>query len=126
SLYVRPDEFQQCFNFSFLSSPWSKDSLQGVIARSYEVNNGVGAPTTWVFNNHDVVRLPSRMGLERTGKGPNGIYATDPQPDFVLGTRRAQAAQLLMLALPGSAYLYNGEELGLPEHTSLPDEARQD
>lgn len=126
SLYVRPDEFQQCFNFSFLSSPWSKDSLQNVIARSYEVNNGVGAPTTWVFNNHDVVRLPSRMGLERTGKGPNGIYATDPQPDFELGTRRAQAAQLLMLALPGSAYLYNGEELGLPEHTSLPDEARQD
>jgi alpha-glucosidase len=31
-----------------------------------------------------------------------------------------------MLALPGSAYLFQGEELGLPEATRLPDEARQD
>ncbi|WP_054952470.1 glycoside hydrolase family 13 protein [Flaviflexus massiliensis] len=126
SLYVRPDEFQQCFNFSFLASPWDRASLQEVIAQSYEVNNRVGAPTTWVFNNHDVVRLPSRMGLPVTGKGPNGIFPTDPQPDLELGSRRARAAQLLMLALPGSAYLYNGEELGLPEHTSLADEYRQD
>lgn len=126
SLYVRRDECHQCFNFSFLASPWSAADLRTTIRRSYEVNRKVGAPTTWVLSNHDVVRLPSRMGLAETGKGPNGISAHDPQPDVALGTKRARAAHLLMLALPGSVYLYNGEELGLLEHTSLPDHARQD
>lgn len=126
SLYVRHDECHQCFNFSFLASPWTAGDMHSTIRESYAVNRKVGAPTTWVLSNHDVVRLPSRMGLEKTGKGPNGITSEDPQPDFELGTKRARAAQLLMLALPGSAYLYNGEELGLPEHTSLPGEARQD
>ena len=56
--------------------------MREVIDLSYEVNGGVGAPTTWVLSNHDVVRVASRMGLEKTGKGPNGIYATDPQPQF--------------------------------------------
>lgn len=126
SLYVRRDECHQCFNFSFLSAPWSPTELRQTIRESYEINGRVGAPTTWVLSNHDVVRLVSRMGLEETGKGPNGIFAHDPQPDLELGTRRARAAQLLMLALPGSAYLYNGEELGLPEHTTLPHDARQD
>ena len=126
SLYVRGDEFHQCFNFSFLASPWTAEDLRSTIRRSYEVNRKVGAPTTWVLSNHDVVRIASRLGLEQTGKGPNGIYAHDPQPDLELGVKRARAAHLLMLALPGSAYLYNGEELGLPEHTALPDSARQD
>ena len=126
SLYVREDEFDQCFNFSFLSSPWTAADMRSTIRESYAASARVEAPTTWVLSNHDVVRLPSRMGLERTGKGPNGIYTHDPQPNHELGARRSRAAHLLMLALPGSAYLYNGEELGLPEHTSLPDEARQD
>ena len=73
-----------------------------------------------------MVRVSSRLGLAETGKGPNGIGAQDTQPDAALGLRRASAAALLMLALPGSAYLYQGEELGLPEHTALPDELRQD
>ena len=46
--------------------------------------------------------------------------------DLELGTRRARAAVLLTLALPGSAYLYQGEELGLPEVDDLPDEVLQD
>ena len=50
----------------------------------------------------------------------------DPQPDAEVGLRRARAATTVMLALPGSAYLYQGEELGLPEATELPDEVRQD
>ncbi|RPF28761.1 glycoside hydrolase family 13 protein [Georgenia muralis] len=124
--YVRADEMHQAFNFAFLVSPWHAPELRDVIARSYRANDAVGAPTTWVLSNHDVVRHASRLGLARTGKGPNGIGATDPQPDAELGLRRARAATLLMLGLPGSAYLYQGEELGLPEHTELPDEARQD
>lgn len=88
--------------------------------------DAVGAPCTWVLSNHDVVRAASRLGLPITGKGPNGIGAGDSQPDAELGLRRARAGLLLMLALPGSAYLYQGEEFGLPEHTDLPDEVRQD
>nr|WP_226921341.1 alpha-amylase family glycosyl hydrolase [Georgenia subflava] len=124
--YVRADEMHQAFNFAFLVSPWSAADLRRCIAASYEANDAVGAPTTWVLSNHDVVRHASRLGLSRTGKGPNGIGAEDPQPDVELGLGRARAATLLMLGLPGSAYLYQGEELGLPEHTALPDDERED
>ncbi|MEO6144585.1 MAG: alpha-amylase family glycosyl hydrolase, partial [Dermatophilaceae bacterium] len=88
--------------------------------------DSVGAPTTWVLSNHDVVRHVSRLGLPVGTKRPNGIGIGDPQPEPVLGLRRARAATALMLALPGSAYLYQGEELGLPDSTDLPDDVRQD
>ena len=124
--YVRPDEMHQAFNFQFLTTPWDAAALRATIETSLREMDAVGAPTTWVLSNHDVVRAASRLGLAETGKGPNGISAEDPQPDAELGLRRARAGLLLMLGLPGSAYLYQGEELGLPEHTTLPDEARQD
>ncbi len=124
--YVRPDEMHQAFNFSFLTTGWDAGALRTVIAASYRANDEVGAPTTWVLSNHDVVRHASRLGLPNPGVRPNGIFATDPQPDEELGLRRARAASLLMLGLPGSAYVYQGEELGLPEHTSLPAEVRED
>lgn len=124
--YVRPDEMHQAFNFDFLCTPWGAPELRASITEGLQTSDAVGAPTTWVMSNHDVVRASSRLGLAKTGKGPNGIGAEDPQPDAPLGLRRARAAALLMLALPGSAYLYQGEELGLPEHTTLPDEARED
>lgn len=126
ALYVRPDEMQQAFNFSFLTSLWTAPAMRGVITESLHANDAVGAPTTWVLSNHDVVRHPSRLGLPVPGGKPGGIGIEDLQPDEDLGLRRARAASLLMLALPGSAYLYQGEELGLPEHTTLPDDERQD
>lgn len=124
--YVRPDEMQQAFNFSFLTTLWSAPDLRDVVTESLAASDDVGAPTTWVLSNHDVVRHASRLGLEVPGSKPNGIGVGDPQPDEELGLRRARAATLLMLALPGSSYLYQGEELGLPEHTSLDDGERQD
>ncbi|MTD17302.1 DUF3459 domain-containing protein [Nakamurella sp. YIM 132087] len=124
--YVRRDEMDQAFNFDFLASPWDARVLRLVIDRSISTNAEVGAPTTWVLSNHDVVRHASRFGLPQDVPRPNGIRAGDPQPDAVLGLQRARAATLLMLALPGSAYLYQGEELGLPEHTDLDDDLRQD
>ncbi|MEU9826588.1 glycoside hydrolase family 13 protein [Micromonospora chersina] len=124
--YVRPDEMHQAFNFEYLLAAWTAPAQYAVITRSLEATDSVGAPTTWVLSNHDVVRHASRLGLAVGGGRPNGIGIGDPQPDAALGLRRARAASLLMLALPGSAYLYQGEELGLPEHTTLPDEARQD
>ena len=123
--YVRPDEMHQAFNFDFLSSAWDAASYRRVIAETMAANAAVGAPTTWVLSNHDVVRHATRLAREDTSD-TEGIAATDPQPDAALGIRRARAATLMMLALPGSAYLYQGEELGLPEHTTVPDDLRQD
>jgi alpha-glucosidase len=124
--YVREDEYHQAFNFDFLETPWQAQPLRAVIERSLASNDSVGAPATWVLSNHDVLRHASRFGLPVGAPRPNGIGADDPQPDAELGLRRARAATTLMLALPGGAYVYQGEELGLPEHTSLPAEARQD
>ncbi|MFB8396711.1 alpha-amylase family glycosyl hydrolase [Streptomyces yangpuensis] len=108
ALYVRPDELHQAFNFRFLTCPWDPEAMRTVIDESLAATTAVGAPTTWVLSNHDVVRHVTRYG-----GGPRGLA-------------RARAAALLMLALPGSAYLYQGEELGLPEVTDLPATARQD
>jgi alpha-glucosidase len=123
--YVRDDEMHQAFNFDYLESEWDAAHLRATIDKSIAANAAVGAPTTWVLSNHDVVRHVSRLGLP-AGPRPNGIRADDRQPDHELGLRRARAATLLMLALPGSAYVYQGEELGLPDHTSLDDDLRQD
>ncbi|MGA9715978.1 MAG: glycoside hydrolase family 13 protein [Aeromicrobium sp.] len=106
--YVRPDELHHCFNFHYLMTAWNATALRHSIAESLQQANAVGAPQTWVLSNHDVVRHASRFG---SGE---------------VGLRRARAATALMLALPGSAYLYQGEELGLPEATQLPDDARRD
>ncbi|GGP40573.1 glycoside hydrolase family 13 protein [Streptomyces melanogenes] len=108
ALYVRPDELHQAFNFQFLNCPWDAAEMRAVVDASLAATRSVGAPTTWVLSNHDVVRHPTRYG-----GGERGL-------------RRARAAALLMLALPGSAYVYQGEELGLPEVTDLPDGVRQD
>lgn len=124
--YVRPDEMHQAFNFGYLVADWSAGAQRNVIDISLAATAEVDATTTWVLSNHDVVRHASRLGLPVGTPRPHGIGPGDPQPDPVLGLRRARAATLLMLALPGSAYLYQGEELGLPEHTTLPDAARQD
>ncbi|GAA1865266.1 glycoside hydrolase family 13 protein [Asanoa iriomotensis] len=124
--YVRPDEMHQAFNFEYLEASWTAAAQRSVISRSLAASAAVGAPTTWVLSNHDVIRHASRLALPVGSPRPNGIGARDPQPDAVLGLRRARAATLLMLSLPGSAYVYQGEELGLPEHTTLPDESRQD
>jgi alpha-glucosidase len=124
--YVRPDEMHQAFNFPFLVGSWQPGPRRAVIDSSLAATSAVGAPTTWVLSNHDVVRHASRYGYPPMDGRMLGIGPDDPQPDAGLGLRRARAASLQMLALPGSAYLYQGEELGLPEHTTLAGEYRQD
>ena len=124
--YVRPDEMQQAFNFDYLLARWNAAAFRDVIDHSIGAMAAVGAPASWVTSNHDTVRYPSRLGLVAPGRRPKGIDAEGEQPDEALGLRRARAAALLTLALPGSAYLYQGEELGLPEHTTMPAEFRQD
>ncbi|WP_261165720.1 glycoside hydrolase family 13 protein [Microbacterium sp. Marseille-Q6965] len=127
ALWVRPDEMHQAFNFPYLMADWDAAQLREVIDESFRAFGGVGAPTTWVLSNHDVIRHASRLALGADHPQGHGIGPASPgKPDPVVGLRRARAATTLMLALPGSAYLYQGEELGLPEVIDLPDEARQD
>ena len=119
--YVRPDELHQAFNFQYLGAPWDAAALREVIDVSLAAMRPVGAPATWVLSNHDVTRHATRFA------NPPGLGTQLRTPgDRELGLRRARAATLLMLALPGSAYVYQGEELGLPDVTDLPDEVRQD
>ncbi|MFI1659872.1 glycoside hydrolase family 13 protein [Streptomyces sp. NPDC020472] len=106
--YLRPDELHQAFNFDYLKADWSAAGLRRIIDDCLTGLAVVDTLPTWVLSNHDVVRHRSRFG------------------DGETGLRRARAAALLMLALPGSAYIYQGDELGLPEVTDLPDAARQD
>jgi alpha-glucosidase len=127
ALWVRPDEFNQTFNFRFLDSMWEAENIFTSINESFVAFDGVGAPSTWVLSNHDVIRHASRMGgVKGRPTASDGIGPNDAQPDRQLGLRRARAATLFTLALPGSMYLYQGEELGLPEHTTLADKYRQD
>ena len=127
ALWVRPDEMHQAFNFEYLETPWNAPKLRAVVAESLAAYGAVDAPSTWVLSNHDVIRHASRLAL--TGDVPQGTGIgplSEVQPIPELGLRRARAASTMMLALPGSAYLYQGEELGLPEAVDLPDDARQD
>ena len=131
TLYARPDELGQAFNFEFLECPWNARDFRTVIDTSLATARAAGASATWVLSNHDVVRHASRYALP-VGFGRADLDAwllgdgRDPAPDLELGLRRARAATLLMLALPGSSYLYQGEELGLPEVADLAPEVLQD
>jgi alpha-glucosidase len=127
-LWVRPDEYHQTFNFDYLETPWNPERLKAIVSDSLKAFGSVGAASTWVLSNHDQVRHATRYGYDH-GKVPkqgDGIGPDYLQPDEAKGLRTARAATSFMLGLPGSAYLYQGEELGLPEHTTLPAEYRQD
>jgi alpha-glucosidase len=123
--YLSPDELHTVFNFPYLCCPWDVARLREVIDSTLAFHAAVGAPPTWVLSNHDVDRQVSRYGRADTSFGLDRRDHSQPV-DLDLGTRRARAAALLTMALPGSVYLYQGEELGLPEVEDIPDERRQD
>ena len=106
--YVRPDELHQAFNFDFVKTDWEAPAFRRAIDGAMNVLADVGADAQWVLSNHDIVRHVTRFG---GGLG---------------GLARAHAAALLMLALPGGAYVYQGEELGLYEVEDLPEEVLAD
>ncbi|GAA4384154.1 glycoside hydrolase family 13 protein [Agromyces bauzanensis] len=125
--WVRPDEMHQAFNFAYLETPWDAAALRQVIDASLDAFGEVGAPSTWVLSNHDVVRHATRLSVTEANPQGHGLGPRSKGlPSYERGLRRARAATALMLALPGSSYLYQGEELGLPEVIHLPDDARQD
>ncbi len=127
--YLRPDEMHTAFNFDFLAAPWDADAFHATIDATLAEHAPVGAPATWVLSNHDVFRHVTRYGRQDTSFTHDHDHRrrqTGAPTDFALGTRRARAAALLSFALPGSAYIYQGEELGLGEVEDIPDEQRQD
>ncbi len=125
ALYLRPDEMQTAFNFDFLSRPWDAAELRASIDLTLATHVPIGAPPTWVLSNHDVTRPVTKYGRADTSfshQDRKHGMETDP----VVGERRARAAALLAMALPGGLYVYQGEELGLPEVEDLPDHLLQD
>jgi len=127
-LYTRPDELDQAFNFDFLRTGWDADSYRRVVDASIADAAQVGTVPTWVVGNHDVVRPVSVLGLPRGTDLRAWLLSggRGPEPDAGLGAGRARALALLELSLPGSAYVYQGEELGLPEAADLPAGALED
>ncbi len=126
-LYLRPDEYQQSFNFELLETPWLASAFRDVIDRSVRAATEVGATSSWVLSNHDVMRHATRYGLPNgtpwrkwPAEGPYDIL------DVELGARRARVAAMITLSLPGATYVYQGEELGLPEVWDLPEDVLDD
>ena len=123
--YLRPDELHTAFNFDFLGCPWEADRMRASIDGALAAHAPVDAPATWVLSNHDVTRVVTRYGRADSSFAFESKRAGTPT-DLERGARRARAAALLAMALPGSMYVYQGEELGLPEVEDIPFERRQD
>jgi alpha-glucosidase len=123
--YLRPDEMHTAFNFDFMARPWRADELRASIDSMLAAHAPVGAPSTWVLSNHDVTRPVTRYGRNDTSFAFASKRFHTPT-DVALGQRRARAAALLSAALPGSLYVYQGDELGLPEAENIPVDQLQD
>ena len=126
--YIGPTTFHQSFTFDLLLEPWSAEHMARAIESNYAALHDAGVSFTWTMNNHDVQRVVTRFGRAdaREFYTGNNLINSHAAVDLALGTRRARAALMLMLALPGCTYLYMGEELGLPEVLDLPDTRRED
>jgi alpha-glucosidase len=137
-LYASAESLGQAFNFDLLQADFDAGQFARIVTDNLALAKLSGSSTTWVLSNHDVVRHPTRYGLPHPARDANGLPAhkhgnewllsggMQPVLDRVGGLRRARAATLFVLGLPGSAYLYQGEELGLHEVAEIPDARRQD
>ena len=137
-LYANPDSLGQAFNFDLLQADFDAREFREIVTDNLALAAASGSSSTWVLSNHDVVRHATRYGLPKLGASQRGRGAvkqgsawlhsggTEPELDRAGGLRRARAATLFLLGLPGSAYLYQGEELGLHEVAEIPASERQD
>lgn len=130
ALFIRPDEMHLAFTFRFAAAGWSAAEVRAAVEESLAANALVGAPTTWVTDNHDTPRSVTRYAA---GARLTGDYAPETVTgsgggdlDLARGTRRARSMAVLLLTLPGAAFVYAGQELGLPNVDDLPDEVIQD
>ncbi len=133
--YASANGLGQAFNFDLLASKWDADSFRKIITDNLEMSAETGSSSTWVMSNHDVIRHATRLAIPGYVESADGFSdehrwyvenRLNPNLDFELGLARAKAATLLILALPGSSYIYQGEELGLHEVLDIPGESMQD
>ncbi|WP_438353735.1 glycoside hydrolase family 13 protein [Microbacterium sp. CJ88] len=136
--YASGEGLGQAFNFDLLEADFDAAQFRRIVTENLELARTSGSSTTWVLSNHDVVRHPTRYGLPHPDRGSDRrpvlkhgtewllSGGTQPPLDRDRGARRARAATLFLLGLPGSAYLYQGEELGLHEVAEIDDAHRQD
>ena len=133
--YASEDGLGQSFNFDLLAAGWSAEQFQSKIKYNLEMSAKTGSSSTWVMSNHDVIRHATRLAIPGLGQSidffadESAWYVKNrmnPDIDLDLGLRRAKAATLLILALPGSTYLYQGEELGLHDVLDIPSDQMQD
>ena len=137
--YANPNSLGQAFNFDLLQADFDADQFKKIVSHNLELAKKSGSSSTWVLSNHDVVRHPTRYGLPVPTRDKNGIEpdqkhgsewllagGKESDLDREGGSRRGLAATLFILGLPGSTYIYQGEELGLHEVGDIPDAERQD
>ena len=133
--YASANGLGQAFNFDLLASKWDAASFRKIITDNLEMSAKTGSSSTWVMSNHDVIRHATRLAIPGYGESADGFgdehrwyveNRLNPNLDLDLGLARAKAATLLILALPGSTYIYQGEELGLHEVLDIPRESMQD
>jgi alpha-glucosidase len=126
--YARPTELGQVFDFSLSKCAWDRGQFAAAVHRSLDHHRGGDGGLTWVLSSHDTVRHASRYALPVDAGVDAWLLSNGREPpvDVTVAGRRARAATLLMLALPGSPYLYQGEELGLLEVADLPADVLQD
>ena len=132
--YASTNGLGQAFNFDLLTSKWGAEAFREVVDDNLAFATETGSSSTWVMSNHDVIRHATRLVIPTGDSGVNFDvendwyvkHRLDGDLDLEKGLARAKAATLLMLALPGSSYLYQGEELGLPDVTDIPSDQMQD
>ena len=128
--YASTEGLGQSFSFDLAFTPWNIKKFKSTIDYNLKASAETGSSNTWVFSNHDVIRHATRFGLpEETLKDLPKWFRSKNRQDVInkeLGLARARAATMLILALPGSTYLYQGEELGLQEPLNIPSDQMQD
>ncbi|MGH1489599.1 MAG: alpha-amylase family glycosyl hydrolase [Acidimicrobiales bacterium] len=128
--FTEPDQFHQMFSFDLMLSPWEKSSIERAMQDPLAILDETGVAPAWTLNNHDIQRIVTRLGrvdahLSESWTN-NNLALSRADVDIVLGERRARAMASLSFAMPGSLYLYQGEEFGLPEVFAIPDDRRED
>ena len=132
--YASTEELGQVFNFEFAKADWFAGDFHRAIEEGLSCAELSGSTSTWVLSNHDVPRHATRYGLPQVKANVHHQFVNDwllrdgktYKVDYALGTKRARAALLMEMGLPGSVYIYQGEELGLFEVADIPWDRLED
>lgn len=100
------DELHLAHNFLLLNQPWEAK----VIGRFIDcIEQAIPSPVfpSWYLGNHDNPRVVTRLGGGQ------------------IGVARARVAALMLFTVRGVPFVYQGEELGLPD-SPVPDSYKHD